>query len=93
MLVNVLALVLLTGLTSASLLLCAAKWGWLEIWELYGPRWFKRCDFCLGFWSSVALLAALLSQSEYAGWWVLLALPLALPAASLARAVYGVCVR
>lgn len=98
MLLNLLALVLLAGLTAASLLVCLAKWGVLQAWEVKRPLWLmKRCDFCAGYWLSVALLLAV----GLAGWWwlglawywliIVLAATLGagLPAAAVCRAVVG----
>jgi hypothetical protein len=94
MMLNLLALVLLAGLTAASLLVCLAKWRVLQAWEVHRPWWLmKRCDFCLGYWLSVLLLAG------FAGWyvqvlglpwyWLATALPAGLPAAAVCRAVIG----
>lgn len=94
MLLNLLAAVLLAGLTAASLLVCLAKWGALAAYEVRRRAWMpKRCDFCAGYWLSVGLLALglhlyvrLLGLSPY---WLLAALPLGLPAAAVCRAVVG----
>lgn len=94
MLVNLLALVLLTGLTAASLLVCLAKWHVLEAWEVRRPRWLmKRCDFCAGYWLSVALLLAVgawyVQVLGLPWYWLAVALPVGLPAAAVCRAVAG----
>jgi hypothetical protein len=93
MLLNLLAAVLLTGLTAASLLVCLAKWHVLEAWEVKGPAWFPRCDFCAGYWLSVGLLLAGGSPTLWwlglPWWWLGLALPVGLPAAAVCRAVAG----
>jgi hypothetical protein len=94
MLLNLLASVLLAGLTAASLLICLAKWGVLRAWEVKRPLWLmKRCDFCLGYWLSVLLLGLGLTMwvhlVKVPTWCIAAALPLGLPAASLCRAVAG----
>jgi hypothetical protein len=71
MLVNFLSLVLLAGLTAASLLVCLAKWGVLAAWEVKRPEWLmRRCDFCAGYWLSVGLLLAVVAAGL---WWLGLA--------------------
>ncbi|MCC3156434.1 hypothetical protein LJ737_04250 [Hymenobacter sp. 15J16-1T3B] len=86
MLTQLLSLVVLVGLTAASLLLCFEKWGWLQAWEVYRPWWlFKRCDFCAGFWLSGLLCAAAVVALRLPWWWV----AGALPAAALCRAAAG----
>jgi hypothetical protein len=94
MLANILNLVILVGLTSAALLICLAKWGVLAAWEVRRPSWLmKRCDFCLGYWVSVLLLAGYCYwYARFFGvsnWYVVAALPTALPAAAVCRAVAG----
>jgi len=94
MLVNLLALVLLAGLTAASLLVCLAKWRMLQAWEVHGPKWLpKRCDFCAGYWLGVLLLlgagAWCVHMLRLPGWWLVAALPAGLPAAAVCRAVVG----
>lgn len=94
MLTDLLALVVLTGLTAAALLVCLAKWGVLQAWEVRRPSWFmRRCDFCLGYWLSVALLLAVgswhLRTLGLPWYWLALALPVGLPAAAVCRAVVG----
>ena len=91
---NVLALIILAGLTAAALLVCLAKWGVLQAWEVRRPSWLmKRCDFCLGYWLSVLLLAG--CYYLYARvfmlpmWYAVTALPAGLPAAAVCRAVAG----
>lgn len=92
MLVNLLALVLLAGLTAASLLVCLAKWRVLQAWEVHGPEWLpKRCDFCAGYWASVGLLLLVgewyVHELGLPSWWLAAALPLGLPAAAVCRVV------
>ncbi|MGI4871389.1 MAG: hypothetical protein ACRYFX_09440 [Janthinobacterium lividum] len=94
MLVQLLALVLLTGLTAASLLVCLAKWGVLAAWEVHRPAWLmRRCDFCAGYWLSVVLLLAVGSVAVWVlrlpPWWLVAGLPAGLPAAAVCRAVVG----
>ncbi|NML67603.1 hypothetical protein HHL22_20575 [Hymenobacter sp. RP-2-7] len=94
MLLNPLAIVLLTGLTAASLLVCLAKWGVLAAWEVHRPSWApKLCLFCLGYWLSVLLLVLGLAMwvhlFKLPTWGILAALPLGLPAAAVCRAVAG----
>jgi hypothetical protein len=94
MLVNLLALVILAGLTAASLLVCLAKWGVLQAWEVKRPEWLmKRCDFCAGYWLSVLLLAAMGAWYVHVfalpWYWLLATLPAGLPAAAVCRAVAG----
>lgn len=94
MLLNLLALILLTGLTAASLLVCLAKWGVLRAWEVHRPVWLmKRCDFCAGYWLSVALLLAVggaaVGVLRLPTWWLAGVLPAGLPAAAVCRAVVG----
>lgn len=94
MFLNLLAIVLLTGLTAASLLMCLTKWGVLRAWEVRRPLWLmKRCDFCAGYWLSVGLLlaggAAALWWMGLPWYWLGLALPVGLPAAAVCRAVAG----
>jgi hypothetical protein len=93
-LLNLLALILLTGLTAAALLVCLAKWGVLQAWEVQRPSWLmKRCDFCAGYWLSVLLLlgfgAWCLPHLGLPWYWLALALPVGLPAAAVCRAVVG----
>jgi hypothetical protein len=94
MLAQLLALIVIAGLTAAALLVCLAKWGMLQAWEVQRPAWLmKRCDFCAGYWLSVLLLLAV------GGWyvhvlglpwyWLAAALPVGLPAAAVCRAVVG----
>jgi hypothetical protein len=94
MVTNLFALIVLTGLTAAALLVCLAKWGVLQAWEVRRPSWLmKRCDFCAGYWLSVALLAFF--YYWYARvfmlpmWYMIAALPAGLPAAAVCRAVVG----
>jgi hypothetical protein len=55
--VGVTSLVIVIGLTSAGLLVCADKWGMLRAWEGQQAGWLiKRCDFCAGYWLSVLLV-------------------------------------
>lgn len=94
MLTQFLALVVLVGLTAAALLICLAKWGVLQAWEVRRPPWLmKRCDFCAGYWLSVVLLLAVGSWYVRAlglpYYWLAAALPLGLPAAAVCRAVVG----
>ena len=94
MLSQLLALIILAGLTAASLLVCLAKWHVLAAWEVKRPLWLmKRCDFCLGYHISVLLLAAVGSWYvhvfELPWYWLGLALPTGLPAAAVCRAVAG----
>jgi hypothetical protein len=94
MLTNLLALVVLTGLSAAALLVCLAKWGVLQAWEVHRPWWlFKRCDFCAGYWLSVLLLlfvAWVIPDIGRLPWyWLAAALPVGLPAAAVCRAVAG----
>jgi hypothetical protein len=93
MLVNLLALVLLAGLTAASLLVCLAKWHVLEAWEVKGPAWFPRCDFCIGYWAGVLLLLApgawYVHAMSLPWYWLAAVLPVGLPAAAVCRAVAG----
>ena len=94
MLLNLLALTLLTGLTAAALLVCLAKWGVLRAWEVHRPAWLmRRCDFCAGYWIGVLLLAVALGLwcriTALPTWWIVGALPLGLPAAAVCRAVVG----
>jgi hypothetical protein len=94
MFLNILAFVLLAGLTAAALLVCLAKWGVLQVWEVHRPTWLmKRCDFCAGYWLSVGLLALGLAMwvhlFKLPTWCIAAALPLGLPAAAVCRAVAG----
>lgn len=94
MLTNLLALVLLVGLTAAALLVCLAKWGVLQAWEVRRPSWLiRRCDFCLGYHISVLLLLAVgswyLRTLGLPWYWLALAVPVGLPAAAVCRAVVG----
>lgn len=121
MLTQLLSLVVLTGLTATTLLLCCEKWGWLQAWEVKRPLWLmKRCDLCAGYWLCVVLLLLvgmaclqlahlqLWAETENIFWslpvytrlllhmplpvsWggLLLALPLALPAAAVCRVLFG----
>jgi hypothetical protein len=83
-LLNLLAVVVLAGLVSASLLVCLASWGVLHAWEVRRPSWLmKRCDFCLGFHLSLIQLAAY-AAIAHAPWWTI---ALALPTAAVCRAV------
>jgi hypothetical protein len=87
-LVNLFALVLLAGLSAASLLICLATGG------VHRPEWLiKRCDFCAGYWLSVGLLLVAALASWLLGglpWWLpLAALPLGVPAAAVCRVVVG----
>jgi hypothetical protein len=85
MLLNILALVLLVGLTAAALLVCLAKWKVLQAWEVKRPTWLpKLCLFCLGFWLSVAQVAAYSIYQHNA-----LFLLAALPAAAVCRFIYA----
>ena len=91
---QLLALVVLVGLTAAALLVCLGKWGVLQAWEVRRPSWLmKRCDFCLGYWLSVLLLLAvgswLVPHLGVPWYWLALALPVGLPAAAVCRAVAG----
>ncbi|RSK50106.1 hypothetical protein [Hymenobacter rigui] len=85
MLSELLSLVVLVALTAACLLVCFEKWGWLRAWEVWGPRWFPRCDFCAGFWLSLTLLVVSVALLALPWWWV----AGALPAAALCRFVGG----
>jgi len=86
MLTQLLTLALLAGLTSATLLLCFAKWGWLQAWEVRRPAWLmKRCDFCAGFYLSLFQVAAYMAVSEISAWHILAAFP----AAAVCRAFYS----
>lgn len=94
MLTNLLALIILAGLTAASLLVCLAKWKVLQAWEVKRPEWLiRRCDFCAGYWLSVLLLAAVGAWYVHVfglpWYWLGLALPVGLPAAAVCRAVAG----
>ena len=94
MLLQLLALVILTGLTAASLLVCLAKWKVLQAWEVKRPAWLmKRCDFCAGYWLSVLLLAGVgtwyVQVFGLPWYWLGLALPAGLPAAAVCRGVAG----
>lgn len=52
-----LVLIVLVGLTTASLLVCLAKWSVLQAWEVKRPYWLlRRCDFCALYWLLVLLL-------------------------------------
>ena len=97
MLSQLLSLVLLVGLTATTLLLCFDKWGWLTAWEVKGPAWLMRpCLLCAGYWLSVGQLVVVAGVAircqGLPGWAVLLALPLALPAAAIGRVGYGLAV-
>lgn len=84
MLSELLALVILVALSAATLMLCFAKWGWLQAWEVHRPWWLnKRCDLCLGFWIGVLLSVAAVAILGLPWWWVIGAFP----AAALCRAV------
>lgn len=94
MFANILALTVLAGLTAAALLVCLAKWGVLQAWEVQRPTWLmKRCDFCAGYWLSVLLLLAvgsvLLWHLQLPWYLLAAALPVGLPAAAVCRAVAG----
>jgi hypothetical protein len=94
MIINLLALIILAGLTAAALLVCLAKWGVLQAWEVQRPQWLmKRCDFCAGYWLSVALLAGsgywYIQFMQLPLWPLWAALPAGLPAAAVCRAVAG----
>ncbi len=100
MLTQLLALVILVGLTATTLLLCLEKWGVLAAWEVHRPEWLmKRCDMCAGYWICVTLLLAVAGVAigchvllvDLGGlilmmWGVLL---LALPAAAISRVLFG----
>jgi len=40
--IDLLALVILTGLTAAALLMCLAKWGVFQAWEVRRPLWLMK---------------------------------------------------
>jgi|GEM_PF-3013519 len=89
MLTELLSLVLLVGLTAATLLICFEKWGWLRAWEVRRPSWLmRRCDFCAGFWLAVGLFVVAVLWLKLPWWWVGGALPAA--AACRAIMVFGV---
>ena len=93
MLIDLLALTLLSGLTSAALLLCFEKWGWLTWLQINVGRWWLPgwlpvdCLFCLGFhlaWLVAALLTVVLRQP-------IMLVPLAaLPAGAVSRLLTSV---
>jgi hypothetical protein len=85
MLTELLALVVLVALTAATLLICFEKWRWLAAWEVYGPRWLPRCDFCAGFWLSFILSVAAVALLGLPWWWVMGAFP----AAALCRVMFS----
>lgn len=94
MLLNLLALVLLTGFAAAALLVCLAKWHVLQAWEVHHPKWLmKRCDFCAGYWLSVLLLLGYgywrIHMAQLPPWYLVAVLPAGLPAAAVCRAVVG----
>jgi hypothetical protein len=94
MFTQLLALIIIAGVTAAGLLVCLAKWGVLQAWEVRRPSWLmKRCDFCLGYHISVLLLLGLGTWYVRAlglpWYWLALALPVGLPAAAVCRAVAG----
>ncbi|GAA3940401.1 hypothetical protein [Hymenobacter algoricola] len=78
MLTELLALIVIVGMTAAALLVCFEKWGWLVAWEVQRPAWLmKRCDFCLGFWLAVLLITAAIIMLGLPWYWVSGALPAA----------------
>jgi hypothetical protein len=55
------AAIFVLSCASLTVILCLAKWRAFELYELHRPRWAPPyvCVFCLSFWISFLILAAL----------------------------------
>ena len=81
MLSELLSLTILIAATSATLLICAEKWGWLDYYDFNRKEWMmERCMFCWGFWLGLFLIMSFMGI--YLPAYYLLA---SLPAAAITR--------